>query len=140
MRPASDVEAPWAAGICHPLPLGAALVMAVNDHWLKGSGLLPGAVTGKVSDAAGLFFTPALATAVCLGLFAVFGRRPPFVRLLPLAACIVVGLGFAAATLVAPFNTLLAEIWIAKRMDPTDLWTLPALAGAWVWMRHRYEG
>jgi hypothetical protein len=138
--PLSETDAPWAAGICHPLPLGAALVMAINDHWLKGSGLFPGAVTGKVSDAAGLFFAPALIVAVCLGLFAIFKRRPPFARHLPLVACAAVGLGFAAAILAAPFNALLAEVWLMKRMDPTDLWTLPALAGAWVWMRRRYEG
>ena len=49
----------------HALPLGALLLLAVNDHLLKGSGLLPGVITGKISDFAGLFFFPLLLTA-CL--------------------------------------------------------------------------
>ena len=39
----------WAGHLCHPLPLAAVLVLAVNDHVLKGSGLLPDMVTGKLS-------------------------------------------------------------------------------------------
>lgn len=36
---------PWVAAL---------LVLVVNDHVLKGSGLLPGVITGKLSDFAGL--------------------------------------------------------------------------------------
>ena len=35
------------AWLLHPLPLAAILVTAANDHLLKGSGLLPGWLTGK---------------------------------------------------------------------------------------------
>jgi hypothetical protein len=36
------------------------LLVALNDHVLKGAGLLPGAITGKLSDVAGLYFAPLL--------------------------------------------------------------------------------
>ena len=48
----------------HPAPLIAMVVLALNDHWLKGAGLLPGALTGKLSDFAGLLFFPLLVTAM----------------------------------------------------------------------------
>jgi hypothetical protein len=47
----------------HPVPLLALVALAVNDHLLKGAGLLPRWVTGKISDFAGLFFFPLLLTA-----------------------------------------------------------------------------
>lgn len=47
----------------HPLPLAALVLLAVNDHLLKGAGLLPKWVTGKLSDIGGLFFFPLLLTA-----------------------------------------------------------------------------
>jgi hypothetical protein len=43
----------------HPLVLTAVFLVAVNDHILKQS-VLAGAVTGKLSDFAGLFFFPFL--------------------------------------------------------------------------------
>jgi hypothetical protein len=42
------------------LPVAAMLLVALNDHVLKGAGLVPGAVTGKLSDLAGLYFAPLL--------------------------------------------------------------------------------
>ena len=47
----------------HPWPLLAMALLGVNDHLLKGSGWLPGWVTGKLSDFAGLFFFPLFITA-----------------------------------------------------------------------------
>jgi hypothetical protein len=47
----------------HPWPLLAMALLGVNDHLLKGSGWLPGWVTGKVSDCAGLLFVPLFLTA-----------------------------------------------------------------------------
>src|SRR5262245_45585924 len=41
-----------------PPTVAAILLMVLNDHVLKGSGLLPGLVTGKLSDFAFLFFAP----------------------------------------------------------------------------------
>ncbi|MDY0002292.1 MAG: hypothetical protein RBU30_13435 [Polyangia bacterium] len=48
----------------HPLPLLGLLVLGLNDHVLKGSGLLPGWMTGKLSDFAGLFWFPLFVTAL----------------------------------------------------------------------------
>lgn len=42
------------------LPVAAMVLVALNDHVLKGSGLLPGWLTGKLSDFAGLYFAPLL--------------------------------------------------------------------------------
>jgi cysteine-rich repeat protein len=44
----------------HPYFLASLALLVLNDHALKGSGLLPGAVTGKLSDVAGMFVAPAL--------------------------------------------------------------------------------
>jgi hypothetical protein len=59
--------------LLHPLPVAAMVVLGLNDHWLKGSDWLPGWVTGKLSDFAGLMFFPlfltALAGTVQFGLF-----------------------------------------------------------------------
>lgn len=60
-------SASWAEHICHPVALAAVAVLAANDHLLKGSGLLPGALTGKLSDVAGLFFFPLLLSAAIRG-------------------------------------------------------------------------
>lgn len=129
----------WAAPICHPLPLGAALLMAFNDHWLKGSELLPSLLTGKLSDMAGLFFFPALCLAVLQGLFAVIGSRLPRPRTWGLAIIALIGLGFCAANLWPAFNQWLGSWWGHKTMDPTDLWALLVLIPAWLWLRKQGE-
>jgi hypothetical protein len=46
--------------LVRPWPVFALVVLALNDHVLKGSGLLPSVVTGKLSDFAGLFYFPLL--------------------------------------------------------------------------------
>jgi hypothetical protein len=48
----------------HPVPLVALIVLAVNDHYWKGAGVLPGWLTGKLSDFAGLLFFPLLLTSL----------------------------------------------------------------------------
>jgi hypothetical protein len=52
----------------HPIPLTAITVMAINDHALKGSGLFPAWVTGKLSDICGMIFFPLFFTAVTVTL------------------------------------------------------------------------
>ena len=44
--------------------VGSLALMVANDHFLKGSGLLPGLVTGKLSDFAFLFFAPIVLAAL----------------------------------------------------------------------------
>lgn len=67
----------------HPWPLLALALLGVNDHLLKGSGLVPGWLTGKLSDLAGLFFFPLFLTSAVgtLGLVvhrATRGRWPDY--------------------------------------------------------------
>ena len=75
--------------LLHPVWLGSLALLALNDHWLKGSGLLPGALTGKLSDFAGLMVAPLL-LAVLVGV----RRRSTW-----LLAHVAVGLVFAAIQL-----------------------------------------
>ena len=128
----------WAADLVHPLPLAAVGLLALNDHALKGSGLLPGAVTGKLSDFAGLFFFPLLLAAAANGLSrATRGRDVADRRSLAAAAALVTGLGFAAVKIVPAVNALAARTWGAMVMDPTDLWALPMVGLAAAWMLRR---
>jgi hypothetical protein len=50
--------------VLHPLWCLALVGLLVNDHVLKGAGLLPSVVTGKLSDFAGYFLFPALLAVV----------------------------------------------------------------------------
>lgn len=111
------------AWLLHPLPLAAILLTAANDHLLKGSGLLPAWLTGKLSDFAGLFFFPLVVAAVLRAKTAV-------------ARTIVV---VATGALFAVFKlSPRACAWIAPiagvTPDATDLFALPMLAVAWWWM------
>lgn len=110
-----------------PVWLGALALLALNDHLLKGAGLLPGDVTGKLSDFAGMLVAPALMAALCM----VRTRRG---LLLCHAA---VGVVFASIQLspVASesWSALMGTIgfpWAITR-DPTDLIALPMLLASW---------
>jgi hypothetical protein len=73
-----------------PVAFWAALfVLTLNDHALKGSGLLPGVITGKLSDFAGLIVAPVL-------LCAAFSARSDRARRMLLG---LVALGFAVIKL-----------------------------------------
>lgn len=114
----------------HPAWLLAVVLLAVNDHVLKGAGVLPGWLTGKLSDLAGLFVAPAL-------LAALLGARS---RRGVLAAHGATGLVFAAikasATASGWFVAALAAAGLRWRnwVDPTDLLALPALWASWRWL------
>lgn len=115
-----------ARALVSPLWLAALVVLAVNDHVLKGSGLLPGAVTGKLSDFAGMIVAPVLLAA----LLRVRTRRGL------LGCCVAVGAVFAGIN-VAPaiadaWSWLMGFVWPWHvTVDPTDLVALPALALGW---------
>jgi outer membrane protein assembly factor BamB len=121
----SDLE-PWRA-LRHPLWWGALVVLVANDHLLKGAGLLPPIVTGKLSDVAGLVVAPALLATV-LGV----SRRAALVGchavpVLALAALkLVPGLADAAVALAAACG----ETW-AIVADPTDVLAAPAALVSW---------
>ena len=98
--------------------------LGVNDHLLKGAALLPGALTGKLSDLAGMLVAPALFAAVT----GVRTRRG-------LALChLAVGAVFAAINLsseaAAAWSALMGLVAAPWKItvDPTDLLVLPALA------------
>lgn len=125
----------WASDLVHPLPLAAVGLLALNDHALKGSGLLPGALTGKLSDFAGLFFFPLLLAAAVRGLSRAVRRRDvEDRRSLAAAVAIATALGFAAVKLVPAANALVESTWGRMVMDPSDLWALPMVGLAAAWM------
>lgn len=116
-----------ARALLSPTWLGALAVLGLNDHLLKGAGVLPGDLTGKLSDFAGMIVAPAL-LAVLLG---VKSRRG-------LLHChIAVGLVFALINL----SPACADAWSwlmglvgfpwTITVDPTDLLALPFLALGW---------
>jgi len=107
----------------HPLWLVALGLLVINDHFLKGSGILPAVLTGKLSDFAGLLVAPAL-LAVLLRL----SSRQSFVL-----AHLATGLVFAGIKVSPNFARLFESIaglgpftWQIT-VDPTDLIALPAL-------------
>lgn len=126
--------------LVQPLPLVALALLAVNDHVLKGAGVLPGWLTGKLSDFAGLFFFPLLCTALVDTTLALC-RAPwdPTLRTWKaVAACLATGVGFAATELspaaAATYAELVTAIGIPSRStaDPSDLAALVMLPAAYL--------
>ncbi len=116
-----------ARALRHPLFWVALALLVANDHLLKGAGVLPGWLTGKLSDFAGLLVAPVLLSAL---LRARDGRR----RGIAFAS---IALWFAAVKLVPAAAALSTEIaatiglrW-AIVPDPTDLVALSILPLAW---------
>lgn len=117
----------------NPLWIASLGVLIVNDHVLKGSGLLPGWLTGKLSDFAGLIVAPVLIAAIA-------GARRAGARA---AACGLVAIGFLAIKLspvaASALERALALAHIHWRVwsDPTDLAALAMLPVAWWLTRGR---
>lgn len=121
------------AALRHPIFWAALALLVVNDHVLKGAGVLPSWLTGKLSDFAGLIVAPILASAI-------LGARGARRRGLAFAA--IAG-WFAAVKLVpaaARASTALAASlgldW-SIRVDSTDLVALAVLPLAWHVASHR---
>ena len=137
----------------HPVSLAALALLATNDHLLKGSGLLPGVVTGKLSDFAGLAFFPLLCTAlVDLVLFGA-ARLVPSARIdfslrrfKTYAAVAATGIGFSAIKLNQAAAERVAD-WLSMTgwpativCDPTDLVALIALVvPVWIAREERHR-
>ena len=126
--PTADSRLAPGRALLHPAWWAALLVLALNDHTLKAAGVLPGWVTGKLSDFAGLLIAPALmatlvrarserAVVACHG---IVGAAFALLELSPGAARLH---GALLGALGVPHQT-----WA----DPTDLLALPML---WVSMR-----
>jgi len=118
--------------LAHPLTIGAAAVLLLNDHVFKQA--WPGLVTGKLSDVAGLVATPPV-----LGLL--FGLVVT-ARIGAAAAVLLTGAGFAVVKLTAVGAEVASAAWSVVNgpsvilADPSDLVALPALGLAWwVWSR-----
>jgi len=108
------------------------VVLVLNDHVLKGAGVLPGWLTGKLSDVAGLVVAPVLAAVL-------LRAQTPRARWVAFA---VVALPFAALNLSSAFahavEALTAALGVPWRVtvDPTDLCALVVLpVAAWVLQR-----
>jgi hypothetical protein len=128
----------------HPVALAAVALLVVNDWVLKprpGQGAIARAVTGKLSDVAGLVFAPVVLTAVIglvLHLAARLGARvdPSLSRRRLIVCTVAIGAGFAAVKLIpAAAHALVAMLShvrpAAVVLDRSDLACLPALAIAW---------
>jgi hypothetical protein len=123
----SPAELRPARALLTPTWIGALALLVANDHWLKGSGLLPGVLTGKLSDVAGMLVAPAL-------LAALLGVRT---RGALLACHVAVALVFTGIQLSTGFAAqwsalmgLFGHPWTIT-CDPTDLLALPFLLVSW---------
>ena len=128
----------WTADLARPAPIVAALVLALNDHVLKGGGVVPGWLTGKLSDVSGLFVATILAVTVARAVVrAATGRQVARDGWLAASVAIAIALAFCALKLSTAFNTAVERAWGVNRLDASDLWTLPAIALAWLWLGDR---
>ena len=118
-----------APSLLRPLPMLAVAVLLLNDHILKGSGLLPGWLTGKLSDVAGLFFFPVLLAIV----LARFTRLSP--RALAWVAALLTASVFAAVKVVPEVNAVVSRAWGPMVLDPSDLLALPFALLSALWMQ-----
>jgi hypothetical protein len=156
----AEAPSPPLGEALHPVALAAVVLLVVNDWLLKPRWGAPGgtaasAITGKLSDLAGLIFAPVVLSAaigVALHVTALVGARikprdatrggplsiDPSASRRRLLACIAAtGAGFAAVKLVpGAAHGVAAALSLLGRpaaitVDPTDLLCLPALAVAW---------
>ena len=124
--------------LLHPVALAAVALLVLNDHWLKHAH--PGALSGKLSDFAGLAFFPLVLVGAWEVALAALGRAwLPSQRALAVAACATAAAFVAIKTSYAALDawrwSLGALHWawrgrllpVAGVRDPTDLVALPAL-------------
>ncbi len=114
--------------LLHPLWLGSVAMLALNDHVLKE--LVPGVVTGKLSDFAGLMVAPALMAAL-LGVRTRRGLALAHVAV----GCVFAGIQLSPA-FAGAWSSLMGTVGFPWRitMDPTDLVALLMLPVSWVWL------
>lgn len=118
----------WPArALLTPTWVGALALLVANDHWLKGSGLLPGVLTGKLSDFAGMLVAPTL-LATLLGVRSRGALLACHVAVAAVFTGIQLSTGFAAqwSALMGAFG----HPWTIT-CDPTDLLALPFLLLSW---------
>lgn len=115
------------AALRHPLFALALALLVLNDHVLKGAGILPGWLTGKLSDFAGLIVAPVLLSAM---LRARDARRRALAFLIVGGWFTAVKLVPAAASASIAAASMLGLDWTIV-VDPTDLVALSVLPLAW---------
>ena len=123
--------------LVHPCMVGCLLLLIVNDHFLKAR--FHNAVTGKLSDLAGLAFVPVLLVAIVEFGCWVLRRNCPRQASAVACAGFAVAIGFAAVQTVPPatdaYRWLAGLAWSGQSSvvpDVTDLIALPAVAVGWI--------
>jgi len=154
------VDDPVAAdGLLHPVALASIGLLILNDHVLKAA--FGNALTGKLSDVAGMIFFPLLLQAALEVLRSFLGRPWAPSRVVLVASCAATAIVFSLVNTVPevaalwslalgglqwPFLSVVALIQshpipavrpVVTTVDPTDLVTVPfVLIAAWVgWHR-----
>jgi hypothetical protein len=116
-----------ARALLTPTWLAALALLVANDHWLKGAGLIPDVLTGKLSDFAGMLVAPVLLAS----LLRIRSRRALLACHVAVAAVftgIQLSPGFAATW--SALMGLVGHPWVIT-CDPTDLIALPFLGLSW---------
>ncbi len=141
------------AALTSPIALAAIALLVLNDHVLKAA--MPGVLTGKLSDVAGMVFFPLVLAAalewcvrsrhLVLGTAIATGVVFAAIKTIPLAAdAYRIGLG----ALQWPFRAIKAGVLgdampglahVRLTMDPTDLIAVPAVLVA-VWLVRERAG
>ncbi|HEX2621146.1 MAG TPA: hypothetical protein VHL11_13385, partial [Phototrophicaceae bacterium] len=127
----------WRAchALVHPVMIAAVVMLLFNDHWLRLT--YPSWLTGKLGDWTWLMFAPLIAA---LPLAMLIPRRLHHQeRIVGIIAFSFIGLWFALAKTVPVAHLLTTSLLDAivgwkgtLRLDPTDLFMLPALLPAWM--------
>ncbi len=119
--------------LSHPVSVAAIVIVLLNDHWWRR--VAPSWFTGKIGDFAWLIFAPFLLAVLLAWLM------PRREKLVGHVAIVGVGLIFGLAKSVPAFHALTIGVlefltgWPnILRLDPADLFALPALLLAWwIW-------
>lgn len=122
----------------HPLTIASIVLLVLNDHVFKV--IVPSALTGKLSDFAGLFFFPFLVAAILsLARFEISTGK------IGAIAIGVTGLGFFLLKTTLLINSVSAQAAsiilgrpVAYVLDPTDALALMMLLPAgWLWSKSK---
>jgi hypothetical protein len=114
----------------------AAALLALNDHALKGAGLLPGWLTGKLSDVAGLLVFPILVVVVTEEILRRAGHTSSR-RVAAATSTTLTGLVFASIKLIPRVADEAGRVLGPTVCDPTDLLALPSLFLAYWYLTRR---
>jgi hypothetical protein len=125
--PPGTTTGSYLAPLGHPLWWCALIVLLLNDHVLKGAGLLPGWMTGKLSDFAGLLVAPVLVAAL-IGATSNTARARAYA--LVVVPFVLVNTWERAAEIVTWATATLGVPW-RLWSDPGDLVALCILPVAW---------